>query len=214
VPAIEGLLREAIQQDTAISIDSVLLDTNPATAIRPAGLRNGVAGLTPSADPDPFKALVADLKGLTGAILTTTNGNIRNMVFIMNPQQALSIAFIQPAVPGSLFPFAAEINNNRLNGKPVIQSGTVPLGTVICMDAADYVSINGDTPRFEISDQATLHMEDTNPQNIGSAGSPPVVAAPVQSMFQTDSLALRLILPMNWAMRRQGVVAWVAGVTW
>ena len=214
VPAIEGLLREAIQQDTAISIDSVLLDANPATAIRPAGLRNGVAGLTPSADPDPFKALVADLKGLTGAILTATNGNIRNMVFIMNPQQALSIAFIQPAVPGSLFPFASEINNNRLNGKPVIQSGTVPLGTVICMDAADYVSINGDTPRFEISDQATLHMEDTNPANIGSAGSPPVVAAPVQSMFQTDSLALRLILPMNWTVRRPGVVSWVAGVSW
>ena len=214
VPAIEGLLREAIQQDTAISIDSVLLDANPATAIRPAGLRNGVAGLTPSADPDPFKALVADLKGLTNAILVATNGNIRNMVFIMNPSQALSIAFIQPAVPGSLFPFAAEINNNRLNGKPVIQSGTVPLGTVICMDAADYVSINGDTPRFEISDQATLHMEDTSPANIGSAGSPPVVAAPVQSMFQTDSLALRLILPMNWTVRRAGVVSWVAGVQW
>jgi hypothetical protein len=33
-------------------------------------------------------------------------------------------------------------------------------------------------------------------------------------MFQTDSLALRMILPMNWAMRRTGVVAWVTGVTW
>ena len=214
IPAIEGLLREAIQQDTAISIDSILLDANPATAIRPPGLRNGVAGLTPNANPDPFLALVGDLKALTGAILTATNGNIRKMVFIMNPQQALSIAFIQPAVPGSLFPFAAEIAQNKLNGKPVIQSGTVPLGTVICMDAADYVSVSGDAPRFEISDQATLHMEDTSPANIGSAGTPPVVAAPVQSMFQTDSLALRLILPMNWTVRRPGVVAWVAGVTW
>ena len=213
IPAIEGLLREAIQQDTAVSIDSVLLDTNAATAIRPAGLRNGIVGLTPTAGGG-FDALIGDLKGLTGAILTATNGNIRNMVFIMNPQQALSIGFIQPPNPSGLFPFRDEINNNRLNGRPLIQSGTVPLGTVICLDAADYVSINGDTPRFEISDQATLHMEDTSPANIGSAGTPPVVAAPVQSMFQTDSLALRLILPMNWAMRRQGVVAWVAGVTW
>ena len=213
IPAIEGLLREAIQQDTAVSIDSVLLDSNAATAIRPAGLRNGIAGLTPTAGGG-FDALIGDLKGLTGAILTATNGNIRNMVFIMNPQQALSIGFIQPPNPSGLFPFRDEINNGRLNGRPLIQSGTVPLGTVICLDAADYVSINGDTPRFEISDQATLHMEDTSPANIGSAGTPPVVAAPVQSMFQTDSLALRLILPMNWAMRRQGVVAWVAGVTW
>jgi HK97 family phage prohead protease/HK97 family phage major capsid protein len=213
IPAIEGLLREAIQQDTAISIDTVLLDVNPATAIRPAGLRNGVAGLTPTAGGG-FNALVGDLKALTGAILTATNGNIRNMVWIMNPQQALSIAFIQPPVPGGLFPFAAEINAGRLNGRPVIQSGTVPVGVVICMDAADYVSVSGDAPRFEISDQATLHMEDTAPLQLASAGTPPVVAAPAQSMFQTDSLALRLILPLNWTVRRAGVVAWVSGVTW
>jgi hypothetical protein len=82
------------------------------------------------------------------------------------------------------------------------------------VDAADYVSVSGDAPRFEISDQATLHMEDTNPLQLAAAGTPAVVAAPAQSMFQTDSLALRLILPLNWTMRRAGVVAWVAGVTW
>jgi HK97 family phage prohead protease len=213
VPAIEGILREAIQQDTAISIDAVLLDTNAATAIRPAGLRNGVTGLTPTAGGG-FNALVGDLKLLTSAILTATNGNIRNMVYIMNPAQALSIGFIQPPNPSGLFPFRDEINAGRLNGRPLIQSGTVPLGVVICLDAADYVSVSGDTPRFEISDQATLHMEDTNPQQLAAAGTPATVAAPAQSMFQTDSLALRLILPMNWAMRRTGVVSWVAGVTW
>jgi HK97 family phage prohead protease len=213
VPAIEGLLRDAIQQDTAISIDTVLLDANSATAIRPPGLRNGVAGLTPTAGGG-FTALIGDLKALTGAILTATNGNIRNMVYIMNPAQALSIGFIQPPNPSGLFPFRDEINAGRLNGRPLIQSGTVPLGTVLCLDAADYVSISGDTPRFEISDQATLHMEDTAPLQLAAAGTPPVVAAPAQSMFQTDSLALRLILPMNWTMRRAGVVSWVAGVTW
>jgi len=213
VPAIEGLLRNAINEDTAISIDTVLLDNNPATTIRPAGLRNGVAGLTPTAGGG-FNALVGDLKALTGAILTATNGNVRNLVFIMNPQQGLSIGFIQPPVPGGIFPFAADIANNRLIGYAVIQSGTVPLGTVICMDAADYVSVTGDTPRFEISDQATLHMEDTAPQHIGTPGTPAVAAAPAVSMFQTDSMALRLILPMNWAVRRAGTVAWVAGVTW
>ncbi len=151
---------------------------------------------------------------MQGAILTATNGNIRNMVFLMNPNQALSISFIQPAVPGGLFPFAAEINAGRINGHPVIQSGTVPDKTVICMDAADFVSITGDTPRFEVSDQATLHMEDTTPLQIGTAGTPATVAAPARSMFQTDSLALRLILPMNWIMRRSGVVSFISSVTW
>jgi hypothetical protein len=41
-PAIEQLLRNAIQEDTAVAIDSVLLDANAATTIRPAGLRNGI----------------------------------------------------------------------------------------------------------------------------------------------------------------------------
>ena len=100
-----------------------------------------------------------------------------------------------------------------LSGYPIIDSGTVPAGTVIFMDAADFVTAADDAPRFEVSDQATLHMEDTTPLNIGTAGSPATVAAPSQSMFQTDCMALRLIMPMDWLMRRASL-AWVSSVTW
>jgi HK97 family phage prohead protease/HK97 family phage major capsid protein len=211
IPAIEGLLRDAIQHDTAVSIDNVLLDANPATAVRPAGLLNGIAGLTPTTGGG-FNALVADLKALSGALMTSTNGNVRQMAWLMNPQQALSISLV--SAPGTgVFPFKEEIGQGKLLGYTVIQAGTVPLGTVIVVDAADFVSVGGESPRFEISDQATLHMEDTTPLAIGTPGSPATVAAPVRSMFQTDSMALRLILPLNWTMRRP-VVAWVAGVTW
>jgi Phage capsid family len=216
VPAIEGLLREAIQIDTGFAIDAVLLDSNPATAIRPAGLRNGVSSLTPTAGGG-FNALVGDIKLLTGTLLTSTNGNVRTMVWLMNPQQANSIALVQPPVPGGLFPFAAEIDSNRLRGAPVIVSGSVPAGTVFLMDAADFVSVGGGAPRFEISDQATIHEEDTTPLPItspGASGPPAISAAPVRSLWQTDSLALRLILPMNWTMRRAGMVQYITGVTW
>jgi hypothetical protein len=71
----------------------------------------------------------------------------------------------------------------------------------------------GDEPRFTISDSATLHMEDTAPVNIGS-GSPPVVASPAVSMFQTDSLALRLIVDISWCLRAPNSVAWVSETTW
>jgi HK97 family phage prohead protease len=212
VPAIEGLLRDAIQNDTAISLDSVLLDANPATVVRPAGILNGVSGLTPTAGGG-FTALVGDIKQISGALLTGTKGNIRNPAWIMNPQQVNSAGLV--AAPGAgVFPFRDEVSQGRLGGWPIINSGTVPLGTVIAMDAADFVAVGGEAPRFEISDQATLHLEDTTPLDIGTAGTPPVVAAPVKSMFQTDSLALRLVLPTNWTVRRAGVVAWVAGVTW
>jgi hypothetical protein len=212
VPAIEGLLRAAIGEDTAISLDSVLLDANAATLVRPAGILNGVSGLTPTAGGG-FNAAVGDIKALTGALITGTAGNVRNPVWIMNPQQVNSLGLI--AMPGvGVFPFRAEVAAGNLGGWGIIDSGTVPLGTVIAMDAADFVSVTGDGPRFEISDQATLHMEDTTPLDLATVGTPAVAAAPAKSMFQTDSLALRLILPINWTIRRPGTVAWVAGVTW
>jgi hypothetical protein len=205
-------LRDSVSQDTGVAIDAVLLDTNPATAIRPPGLRNGVSGLTPTAGGG-FNALVGDIKALTGALLTATAGHIRSGTFLMNPQQALSISLTQ--APGvGVFPFADEIANNQLRGFSVITSGNVPLGTVIFLDAADFVVVGAEAPRFEVSDQATLHFEDTNPQDIGTGGTPGVVAAPAKNLFQTDSLALRLIWPLNWSLRRTGMVSWVAGVTW
>jgi hypothetical protein len=54
-------------------------------------------------------------------------------------------------------------------------------------------------------------MEDTAPQDI--TGGTPSPATPVKSMWQTDSLALRLIMMTNWIMRRP-VVAWASGVAW
>ena len=84
---------------------------------------------------------------------------------------------------------------------------------MILIDAADFVTMQGDSMRFEISDQATLHMEDTTPLDLVS-GSPGTVASPQRSLFQTDSLALRMILPMNWGIRRAGTLAWVQNVTW
>jgi HK97 family phage major capsid protein len=210
-PQIEQLLRQAIQEDTAVSIDSVLLDATAASATRPAGLRNGITSAAGTAGGD-LAAVVADLKGMLGTIVTNTNGNIRNLVFLMNPAQALGLSLIQNA--GGDFPFAQEINQGRFQGYGVIQSTTVPAGVVIAIDAADFFSATGDDPRFDVSDQATLHMEDTTPLAIGTAGAPNTVAAPVRSLFQTDSIALRMILPINWAMRRTGVLVERTAVTW
>jgi hypothetical protein len=91
VPAIEGLIRDAIREDTSVALDSILLDATAASAIRPAGLRNGVSGLTATSGGG-FTALVGDIKAMAGELITATNGNLRAPVWIMNPAQALSIS--------------------------------------------------------------------------------------------------------------------------
>jgi HK97 family phage major capsid protein/HK97 family phage prohead protease len=211
IPNIDTQLRDMIGRHTSVALDSVLIDANPATAVRPAGLRNGVSGLTPTSGGG-FTALVGDMKGLLGVLVAANS--LRNPVWIMNDQQALSITFTQSSAGTGVFPFKNEVDAGRLAGYPIITSPTCPVTMVILVDAADFVSLAGDDPRFEMSDQATLHMEDTTPLPIASTGAPNTVAAPTRSMFQTDSIALRMIMPMNWAMRRAGLVSWVTGVTW
>jgi HK97 family phage major capsid protein len=211
IPAIEGVLREAIQMDTTIAVDSVLLDANPATLIRPAGLLNGVANITATAGGG-LAALIGDIKLLIGALVTNLYGNLRDPVFLMNPGDMLS-ASLSSAVNTGIFPFKEEVARGTLNNVPIIDSGTIPAKTMIIVDAADFVVADGGAPRFEISDQATLHFEDTNPADLVT-GSPGVVATPQKSLFQTDSLALRMVMPLNWLNRRAGTVAWIQNVTW
>ena len=211
-PAIEGVIREAIQDDTSVAVDSVLLDANPATVVRPAGLLNGVVALTATAGGG-IAAIVGDIKQLVAALTTATFGNIRSPVWLMNPSDVLSASLVSAASTG-VFPFKEEIKGGTLATIPIIDSSTVPAKTLILVDAADFVSVGGGAPRFEMSDSATLHLEDTAPAELVAAGSPGVVAAPQRSLFQTNSLALRMVMPLNWVNRRPGTVAWVQNVTW
>jgi len=211
IPAIEGILRDAIQTDTTVAVDSVLIDANAATVIRPAGLLNGVSAQTPTAGGG-IAAVVGDLKLLIGALTSATFGNIRSPAWLMNPSDVLSLSLVSATNTG-VFPFAAEVAGGNLRGIPIIDSATITAKTVILVDAADFVVVGGDAPRFEISDQATLHMEDTSPADLVT-GSPGTVASPQRSLFQTDSLALRMVMPLNWTNRRAGTVAWVQNVTW
>jgi HK97 family phage major capsid protein/HK97 family phage prohead protease len=210
-PQIEAVLRQAILEDTSVAIDSILLDATAASAVRPAGLRNGVTGATATTGGG-LAALVGDVKALAGSLITSSNGHLRDPVWIMNPVQVLSIQFQTNA--NGQFIFQDEIAQGRFRGYPLYQSTTVPSGTVLLLDAADFFSATGDTPTFNASDTATLHMEDTTPLALSATGAPNTVAAPIRSLYQTDSLAIRMTMDMNWAMRRTGVVAFVSGVSW
>jgi hypothetical protein len=211
IPAIEGIIREAVMLDTGIAIDSVLIDINPATVIRPAGLLNGIVA-TASTAGGGLTSILGDLKALIGALAANTYGNIRDPVWLLNPGEVLSASLAM--APNGLFPFRDEVERGTLNNIPIIDSATIPLHTVVLIDAADFVTAGAEGPRLELSDQATLHMEDTAPLDLVAAGSPPVVAAPQRSLFQTDSLALRLVMRLNWVQRRAGTVVWAQNVTW
>jgi HK97 family phage prohead protease/HK97 family phage major capsid protein len=204
-PTIEGLLRREINRDTAITIDSLLTDAVAATVgLRPAGLRNGVSAIT-AATGGGYAAILKDIQALAAPFDTANAG--RNLVLLMAPREARALA-MSPGPDGTLgwsTAFMGEFS--------VLTSTAITAGMLIMVDAEDFVSVSG-TPEFRVSEETVLHMEDTTPLAIGTAGSPATVAAPAQSMFQTASIALRMLLEVNWAMRRTGMVQWMTGANW
>lgn len=205
-PAIEGLLRQEIQADTALTLDTLLLDATAGSATRPAGLTNGVSSLTEST-AGGYQAILEDLQALASPFDAANAG--RNLVLLMNPAQARLLA-MTPGPNASGFGWADQF----LGEFSRIVSTTIPAGNVYMIDAADFASAAGEAPEFEVSEQAVIHMEDTTPLQISTAGTPPALAHPTQSMFQTAQLALRMIMDVTWAMRRPGMVQWMDDVVW
>lgn len=204
-PAIETICRDAIANHTSVTIDTLLLDNVAGSAVRPAGLTNGVAAITATTGGG-FTAVLKDLGLLTAPFYALNAG--RRLVLIMNPAQGLQLSMV-PGPAGVQFGWTSQFTSRF----QIIESTTVPTGNVYVIDAADFVSVNGNL-EFEVSEEATLHIEDTTPQNISAVGAPNVVAAPVESMFQTAQIALRMLVNINWAMRRTGLVQWMTGVNW
>jgi hypothetical protein len=206
-PDIESIIRDAIISDTQINIDALLLDNVAVSTTRPAGLTNGVSTLTATAGGG-YAAFLGDMGKLTAPFYAANAG--RRLAFLMNPAQRNQLVFA-PGPAGAPFGWAKEFTDMF----SVIASTSIAAGAVYMVDAADFVSVTG-SPEFDVSEVATVHMEDTTPLQIatGAQGSG-VLATPTQSMFQTAQIAIRMVANVNWAMRRSGMVQFIgSGVNW
>jgi hypothetical protein len=111
--------------------------------------------------------------------------------------------------------FQEELNRGTWLGIPVVHSTTVPSSVVFLVDSAELAQADGGTPEIDVSEQATLHMEDTTPLPLvtGAQGSG-VAASPQRSLFQTASIGMRLMLDVSWAGRNPKFVRTITGVAW
>lgn len=191
---IEAALQTVLTEDLLLLVDATLLDALPGNAARPAGLLNGIAGLTPAAvgTGNTADRRAADLGALINAIAPA----LRPVLIVANPQ-------------------AMAIGRDTLI--PVIRAPFLAAGTAIMVDAAAFASATG-TVDVQASEEAVIHQ--ANPASpIGTPGIPPpdapaVVAAPTSSLWQTASFALKTVFDVNWSLRRPNAAAWMAGVSW
>jgi hypothetical protein len=189
----EAVITNVIAADLSLIIDSVLFDATAADTTRPAGLKNGI-GATAATAGATIDSMFADMANLA-AIVSAQGG--MNLCFIASVKQAIKM---QLRKSQNAFPF------------PVYASAGLADGCVAAL-AFDALCVAGDTePRFEFSPNAVFHMEDTAPLQISTAG--PVIASPVQSMYQQDLIGLRVITDLTWGLRSTTGFAYITAVNW
>src|SRR5262249_24586957 len=124
------------------------------------------------------------------AVAAVASGPI---TFVANPAQATALL---------LRSFGAVRN-------VVLPTIALPVGTIIAVaDTALAASIEG-PPLVDASRQAEFHADDS-PGQIATSGT---MVTPVGSVFQTDSVALRMRWPVSWVLRGPAL-AWMQSVNW
>lgn len=180
-----------MREDAANALDDAVFSASAETADSPAGLLHGVTSI-PAATGGGLAAMETDLATLATAV---TNGGGSSVVYVLSPQLAA----------------LAEIRKPELRERFWIAPG-LPAGRAIALDPRAFAFAAGGVD-VEASKDAVVHS-DTAPGGISTAGTPNAVSAPVQSMFQHDLVALRLIFDVSFTMRAPGLVAFMNGAAW
>jgi hypothetical protein len=188
----EAFARQVLLENVGPTLDLAMFSAAAAVdGLSPAGILNGVAALAASSAATPLDAMVEDIAAIASALAPVSGGS--PPVLIAAPAQAVALALRSPR---ELW--------------PVFQSAAVPDGTVIGIVPAALATVIG-SPRIEAGNALSVHSDDV-PSAIVDLGG--VSAAPVRSFWQTDSVALRLVLPATWASRSQAAVQLVSGTKW
>lgn len=203
-PSIEAIVRQAILEDTATALDPLLLDATAVSTARPAGLLNGINAAATGFPGADYNAVREDMKNLLAPFITANA--VDNITVVMNPTQGLNLSLMEGPIGD---PNWLERIRERVT---FVESTSATAGRLIAIRNTDFVGAGGN-PAFDISEQATIHMEDTTPLEIVS-GTGPTTADPVRSLFQTASIGVRMLLDVSWTMRRTGVVQWINGTSW
>jgi HK97 family phage prohead protease len=203
-PALETLIRRAITDDTAATLDTVLLDATGGDSVRPAGLLNGVSAVASGYGGGDHVAVKEDFKALLKPFIDANGADA--ITVVMNPAQGLAISLMDG--PTNNAAWFSEIAKRVT----IVESTHATAGRLVALRSSDFATATGDVPEFEVSNQATIHMEDASPAEIVAAG--PTAAAPVRSFWQTDSMGVRMVMDVSWKMARTGMVQWIDGTSY
>jgi hypothetical protein len=182
----EALISDVLLRSIGAALDVVLFDANPETAARPAGLRNGIAALTPSAATDGFEAVFEDIASLIDAVAPV--GGTGPYIIVGSPGRIVAMNYR----------FTREVEIFAV-------ASSAAGGDLYAIAPQAFAVALAPMPATETVKSGTLVM-DTAPGAAGTMGTE-------KSMFQTDSLAIKARWPVSWVLRDPRGFAWLTP-TW
>jgi hypothetical protein len=184
----EELVRMVLLDACGPAIDKQLFSTTAAAADRPAGLLNGITGLSPTTGGGEA-ALISDVKALASSVAPVAGNS--PIVIVGSPDVSVGLRLWLRQAPEW----------------PILTSTSLAPKTIIAVAVNAVVSAVEGAPVIDAQREAEF-QSDTAPAADGSLGTPRY------SMFQKDSVALRLLWPISWCLRTPTAVAWMSPVTW
>ncbi|MGB5567554.1 MAG: phage major capsid protein, partial [Acidimicrobiia bacterium] len=179
IPSIQSAIESQVLEDTAEAVDTVFFsDTARTAGTTPAGLQDttetgaGNVNAVTNAATGAHGSTEAEILADVDALLTRAEAvKARSGVWMMNPAQVRGLANKQNGTTG-FYLFRDEVLSGMFQGFPIVQTTNIT-GGIVAWIGSDAITRGQEmAPMFELSDQATLHFEDTNPSTV--SGSTPV----------------------------------------
>ncbi len=169
-PTIESLVSAALGEGISLALDAALFANTPGDEVTPEGLLYNVVPLSASSAAAKTDAIIEDLQALVAAVAPIA-GNVP-IIIVASPAQYVAARLVLRGNPGF----------------DIFSSSALAAGTLVAIAPNALASAIDSTPRFDVSTQGVLHMEDATPAQFATSGMPNVVSAPLRSLYQTNCI--------------------------
>lgn len=201
VTGAETFISDSLVKSTVAFLDRALLDPTFAAGSGPASITHGVTPIASSGTT--ATAIATDLRTALRAI-TAAGIELTSPVIVMNTRLAAGLALLEGT---SGFAFASiGVGAGSIGNVPVLVSNavrdTTAGATIVVLEASELLVADDGNLSVESSGEAALQMRN----------DPVTGAAQLVSMWQTNSIAVRLNREINWTMARSGAVQLITGI--
>lgn len=197
-PGTDGFLRDELRNGLVAFLDEQLVDPDVAVVadISPGSITNGVTPLPASGNT--AETALADLRALLTEYVSN-GGKIERCAILLSSQNAIGLRLLgNPAFEN------LTREGGELAGLPAVASDALG-DQIVAVDVGGIFVADDGGIDISVSRQTSLEMLD-NPTNTAATGT----ATTMVSLFQTNSIALKVERTLNW-QATDGAVAVLDG---